>query len=33
MGSFPELRLRRTRRTPALRAMFTETRLAASDLI
>ena len=32
-GSFPERRLRRLRRTPALRAMVAEHRLAPSDLV
>ena len=33
MSGFPELRLRRLRRTPALRSMFRETRLDVNDLI
>ena len=33
MASFPELRLRRLRRTEALRNMFRETHIAISDLI
>jgi len=33
MSGFPELRLRRLRRTEALRSMFRETRLDVSDLI
>ncbi|MBU2608348.1 MAG: porphobilinogen synthase [Chloroflexi bacterium] len=33
MSGFPELRLRRLRRTPALRSMFRETRIDVDDLI
>lgn len=32
-GAFPQVRMRRLRRTPALRAMVAETNLSASDLI